>query len=143
MQIISAALLFFFRANRTEAICIIAALSFVFTYIKVVEPVQQFLDQSRPLIQQIEHQREQAKADLVFYKEHPDGLPIKYLVNANDVGMPIFIEDAKTLQQYTKPSYFVTSRENMAGLPSSFHIVAEGNLGHRPIVVFTNMQAGT
>lgn len=117
-----------------------ATLCFVIANIAVLEPVQQYLDQTREFVVATETQRLRANAKLVFYKESPDGTAIKYLINMYKREQPIFINDDQSLLSYPAPAFFVTSTEFYLQLPKAvtnqFHRIGQGQLGHVPVIVF-------
>lgn len=118
-----------------------AAASFVILYIGVIERVELYIDRAYHFVTAIEKLRIEQHAQLVFYKERPDGLPIKYLVNMQQQDKPIFIEDETALTQYKTRAFFVTSDTYFEKLPrdivKNFSIIANDTLGHNRVVVFT------
>ncbi|MFZ2314584.1 MAG: glycosyltransferase family 39 protein [Gammaproteobacteria bacterium] len=131
------------RYSRATAKYIIplAATSFVIFYISVIERVELYIDKAYHFVTAIEKLRIEQHAQLVFYKERSDGLPIKYLVNMQQEEVPIFIEDQKALAQYKTRAFFVTSDTYFEELPKDvikqFTIVANDTLGHNRVVIFT------
>lgn len=121
-------------------VLLFAALSFVCTYLAVIEPVQIYFDQSRDFVVRMEIERLAAHAALVFYRESPDGTPIKYIVNMTSDELPVFIETETQLQQYQGNAFFVTSQAYFEELPkpisNQFQVIAVNKLGHIPIIVF-------
>lgn len=141
MQLISL-LCFYYRVSQPEFVLGIAAFSFAMVNIMVIEPVELYIDRARDFVTHIESERQQAHASLVFYKESPDGLTIKYLINMPQTEQPHFIADPKTLENYPEPAFFVTSQDYFDDLPATlsahFHLIAKGVLGHIPVIVFKN-----
>ena len=119
----------------------VAAISFVIANIMIIEPMQLYVDRARDLVVSIEARRIHDNARLAFYRERPDSLPIKYLINMTSGDQPVFIQDEKELAGFSDPAYFVTSASYYEELPKSltanFHIIAKDSLGHVEIVVFT------
>jgi 4-amino-4-deoxy-L-arabinose transferase-like glycosyltransferase len=118
----------------------IAALSFVLAYILLVEPINLMLNHTHNFVMRLEVLRKHAHAQLSFYQESPDGLPIKYLVN-----MPVeehinYLEFPQQLTGINTYSFFIASPEHFAKIPQNvlrnMHIVVTGNVGHDPVVVF-------
>lgn len=135
----------YYYANRppylTGGVLLIAALSFVITHNGVVEPIERYIDRGRDFVRTIEAQRLAHHARLVFYKERPDSLPIKYLINMPEPTTPLFLYDVESLQHVSTPAYFITSAAYFAALPETvaarFRVIAKESLGHVTVVVFT------
>lgn len=128
-------------AVRNTGILSMATLGFAICYIKMIEPIELSLNKSRDFVMQIEKNRLQDHARLFFYKEKPDNLPIKYLINMQDLSVnPIFLSQTQELLTISQPAYIVTSQNYFAGLPyalkKDLQIIAENKLGHVPVVVF-------
>ena len=141
LQIISIFSFFRLRQEIKEMMILgIAALGFTMTNMVVVEPIQQYLDRGRDFVMEIEAQRIRDKARLVFYREQPDGFPIKYLINMPHADQPLFVSDEKNLASIAGPAYFITSESYFQTLPLSFmnqfQVIANNSLGHNKIVVF-------
>jgi 4-amino-4-deoxy-L-arabinose transferase-like glycosyltransferase len=127
---------------RDGCVLFIATLSFVMSYVMVAEPMMQYLDKTRVFVVKSEEWRRQAHAGLVFYKEQPDGLPIKYLINMPVEGMPVFIDNEKDLLMYRYQAFFVTSEFYFDRLSPAaklqFREITRNKIGHVPVVIFTN-----
>lgn len=125
----------------TSFTLLIAALSFAIVHITVVEPIEIYIDRARDFVRQIEIQRANAKARLVFYRERADSMPVKYLINMPQAEQPSFIDNHNQLLQFSAPAFFVTSASYFAELPGQvadkFRIIAKDTLGHVKVVVFT------
>lgn len=135
----------YYYANRLATlagfILLIAALSVALIHIFMVEPIELYIDRARDFVQQVETERSEAGASLVFYKERPDSMPIKYLINMPQAEQPLFLDTVESLQQFSRPAYFVTSAAYFAALPAQvvtkYRIIAKDTLGHVKVVVFT------
>lgn len=145
--LLSISFLVFFRVKKQMQwmyVCVlsIATASFLWVYIYGIEPIEQHLDRTRQFVTQMESLRSQQHAKLVFYKEHPDGLPIKYLVNVPYDEHAQFIGTLEQLENYPYPAFFVTSESFFKDLPLQvayrMHVVGHDNIGHVRVVVFTN-----
>lgn len=127
-------------ARREVAVIGIAALNFVIIYVAAIEPIDLYFERAREFVISVENKRLENHAQLVFYKESPDGLPIKYLINMSSSTTPVFINRVEDLLAVTMPTFFVTSQSYFDELPKSlaahFDLVAMDNLGHVPVVVF-------
>ena len=128
---------------REISIVVIATLSFIVMNVGLIEPIERQIESARDLVQQVEMFRAQKNAQLVFYKEKPDGLPIKYLINASSHENlhPIFIEKESELVQFNQAAIFITSETYYDELPKQiskkFLIFTRKKLAHIPVVVFT------
>lgn len=129
---------------RDAAILGVAALSFCVAYLFFIEPVQLHFDQSRDFVVTVEAKRATDKAHLVFYRENPDGTPIKYLINMPQATQPEFIATESALLDYPAAAYFVASQSYYEALPDSirakFNVITKNHLGHVSVVVFTNQK---
>lgn len=128
--------------EREGVVLAIATLSFVLTYIYLIEPIENHRDQSLAFVRQIELLRAQHQAALAFYNENPDGLPIKYLINMRKLVYPFFIKQSQDLMNVQQPVFFVTSETYFNALPSAIMskltVITKSELGHVPVVVFTS-----
>jgi acylphosphatase/4-amino-4-deoxy-L-arabinose transferase-like glycosyltransferase len=130
-------IIYFMRLHAREIIILcVAALSFLIINAYVLDPIEIYNNRARDFVRMIDAKRVRDQARLVFYKERPDGLPIKYLINRGSIDQPVFIDNLAELNSFTAPAYFVTSVANYAEL--QFHLIAKNTLGHVPVVVFTN-----
>jgi 4-amino-4-deoxy-L-arabinose transferase-like glycosyltransferase len=130
----------YFLRKKEILIVGIAALTFMLSYIMVVEPVNLKLNKTRDFVSKIEDLRHQQHAALVFYQENPDGLPIKYIVNMPQEEKPFFISASAGLEQFTQPAFFITDPEYFAKLPPAtsalFKVIYSGLVGHDLVLVF-------
>lgn len=117
-----------------------AALSFVVMNYAVVEPIELNVDRAREFVAHVESLRLQEHADLVFYRERPDSMPIKYILNMPIESQPVFLENEKQLLDYQRPAYFVTSTSYYDELPQTvskaYKVIAHDQLGHVAVTVF-------
>lgn len=127
---------------RDTGVLCIATLCFVFCYIVVAEPIELYIDKTRAFVLEVEKARKHNHAKLIFYRETPDGLPIKYLVDMPSEETPIFMGDEEELVSYASPAFFITSESYFNELSpvtaGQLHVVARDKIGHVPVVVFTN-----
>ena len=131
------------HALRFDVILTLATAVFLVFYLTVVEPVSFYYDKARDAIAAIEMLRLKQDAQLVFYKEQPDGLPIKYLIDSPVETKPIFIETPAALLQFSGPAFFVASAARFAELAHErFTIIATIEMGHVRLVVFQLKQKG-
>ena len=118
----------------------VAALSFVMANMLLVEPVNLMLNRTHNFVMTMEAGRKHNHAELVFYQENPDGLPIKYEVNMPLEDKILYLELPEQLAALTVPAYFIASPEHYAKIPGeilqAMQIVATGHVGHDQVVVF-------
>lgn len=140
-----ASLLIYYRffkqsAIRESYVLLIAALVFAAVQIHVIEPIEQFVDRGRDFVVAMENLRMKDHAQLVFYQEKSDGMPIKYVVNMPIEEQPVFIDTQQELEAYKKPAFFITKVSHFEALPKDvaqqFTIIGNDSLGHIRVVVF-------
>jgi len=118
----------------------IAAIAFTFFYLFVMEPAQLFLSRGRDAVQTIERLRAMDHAKLIFYRENPDGLPIKYVINMNTTEPPIYTSSLDELKKSHDAIYVVTSTSYSndidVGLKNEFKKIMTTKIAHVDIVVY-------
>ncbi len=121
----------------------LAALTFIWLYGTVIEPIAVYLDRANSFVQQAESARSNAHARLVFYKEAPDGLAIKYLIHMPHEEMPSFIAEEKALDTFGERTFFIASEDAYAALSprhkAELPVVVRGSMSHHPMVIFRNL----
>lgn len=146
LQIASSAASYFISSLelREKIVISIAAFCFIFATITIIEPIQLHIDKARDFVLATELSRIETKSRLIFYKESPDGLPIKYLINKMSDDQPGFIQDLQELLRVTEPAYFVTSESNYVELTKNmavrFRVIASDTMGHVRVVVFVKKE---
>jgi len=144
--LLQAANLFFYLTDtsamwrRLSWVIFCGSFCFVTANLFLIEPIELFVDRTRDFVRSVERVRLYNHAQLVFYREQSDGLPIKYLVNMTVEATPIFVAKADALPTVHEPAIFITSTEYFYALSKAerlkFHIIAEGRIGHVNVVVF-------
>jgi 4-amino-4-deoxy-L-arabinose transferase-like glycosyltransferase len=117
----------------------IAALSLVICMIQVVEPIELYIDRTHDFVVQVETERLAKKAKLVFYKQRPDALPIKYVMDMPIEDTPIFIDDEKTLLQQKHVFVLINANDFnqlLPRLPKRMRVIKAGRMAHQDMVVF-------
>ncbi len=127
-----------FKYRHVLTLLITSALTYVLIYLSLVEPITLYADRSRDFVRQVENQRVAQHAQLIFYKENPDNLPIKYIISMKQPEhQPIFVQ---ALSQIKQAAFIVTSENYFVDLPATiknqYHVLAQGKLGHVAVVVF-------
>jgi 4-amino-4-deoxy-L-arabinose transferase-like glycosyltransferase len=129
------------RAERSLRSIFIAAIAFIMLNLFLVEPIEINVDKAKVFVNDIETARANRQAALVFYRERPDGLPIKYLVNSDRDDDPVFVESISDLMAVKNPAVIVCSTEYYQALTAAqkarFKVLMTGKIGHVPVTVFT------
>ena len=130
------------RYTKKYLVIWIAAVTFVFTYSFILESLSLDFYHARDFVGQVEVLRVHDHAQLVFFREETNELPIKYLVNVSEENTPIFISNVKELDRISQPVFLVVRQEKSVALPQSvLHVVAFGKIGHDVVVVFSKGEA--
>ena len=109
----------FHRRNRSDgslALCLVACLTAYVLQVGVIEPIHLRVNDTSGFVRRIEALRSEKPGDLVFYKENPDGLAIKYLVNAKMDFSPRFVGDLEQLKNEPSPVWLLTREANAGEL---------------------------
>ena len=99
-------------ADKAIPLTLAACLTVYVFQVGVFEPINVQTHDTRGFVQRIEALRTQKPGALVFYKVNPDGLAIKYLVNAKMDFLPRFIDDPAQLKDNSSPVWLLTKEEN-------------------------------
>ena len=131
----------YFRRKAHEysiAFVAMAVISAICLQIAIVEPIDLRIHDTGPFVRTIENLREQQPAGLMFYKENPDGLPIKYLVNVSSDLRPQFIDSIEQLNVAQLPAWLLTREKNLDDLKNAGVIgeavIHRENFGDIPFV---------
>lgn len=120
---------------------LIAALSFVMLSVFCLEPLNLTINRTRDFVRQVEQLRYEQHAQLAFYQEGPDGLPIKYLINSPSNDIPWFISDANALSAVKTKVFIIAGVDEFSQIPQpiakQMQIIAHDIIGRKPVVVFT------
>lgn len=109
----------FHRRNRSDGslvLCFVACLTAYVLQVGIIEPVNLSVHDTSGFVRRIEVLRAEQPGALVFYKENPDGLAIKYLVNARMDFSPRFVSDLDWLKNDTAPVWLLTRETNSGEL---------------------------
>lgn len=111
-------------ARRTMGLMLTSIVLALYTVMAIVEPANLRLHDTSRFVQRIEALCVAQPGNLVFFKENPDGFPIKYLVNVNRDLMPEFAADVDVLRDFPMPVWVLTREKNLdtlvaAGLVAS------------------------
>jgi 4-amino-4-deoxy-L-arabinose transferase-like glycosyltransferase len=139
LQITTLTMLGIFRS--AVSVFWVAIISFVLAQIFIVEPLIIKLNAAKEFVVSVEKVRVGLRAKLIFYREHADGLVIKYFINMPQEELPIFVSTPAELNKFNNKDLFVTSADYFLALPLTikhqYHIVKEGNIGRDKVVVFS------
>lgn len=109
----------FHRRNRSGdslALCLVACLTAYVLQVGIIEPIHLQANDTSGFVRRIEALRAEKPGALVFYKENPDGLAIKYLVNAKMDFSPRFVSDLEPLKNDPSPVWLLTREANAGEL---------------------------
>lgn len=128
------------KSQRLDVILFAAVFCFLTACFELIEPAELAIDRGRNFVAYVESARKNEDAELVFYRERPDGLPIKYMINMPHEDTPVFLLTDDELQAYKARAFFISSKSYYENLSSTqkklFVVVATGKLGHVNIIVF-------
>jgi 4-amino-4-deoxy-L-arabinose transferase-like glycosyltransferase len=126
--------------EREFVLLTLAALSMIVLQAGVVEPINYKHESSKAFIAKVESLRAIHKKDIVFYKLGPDAEDIKFMANANNVFIPVFIDKVSKMENYRDNSYFITQEKQFGELPEEIRqqtkLLFTGNIGHKKCVLF-------
>lgn len=109
-------------------------------YIFIVEPIQLTFNRTHDFVVEVEAKRLAEHAKLAFYKEGPDGLPIKYLINMPREEQPLFVEQISQLDTQSYPLIIITSANHFKQLTKEelkhFELIQKGKIGHTEVIIF-------
>jgi 4-amino-4-deoxy-L-arabinose transferase-like glycosyltransferase len=116
LSILGLALALYYRRRgaASVAVTVVAAGALLYAYIALVAPIDLALHDTTAFVRSVELLRDKRAGELVFYKENPDGLAIKYLVNArNTESHPKFVDEPKALEGIKLPYWILTRAKNL------------------------------
>lgn len=97
----------------SAAFMFINILAALYLKIAIVEPIDLRLHDTSKFVGRIESLIEKNPGNLLFYKENPDGLPIKYLVNAKADIIPEFIVDLESIKNSRTAVWLLAKETNL------------------------------
>lgn len=106
----------FTQQQRSLGICGMAAVTAYAMQLFLVEPSDLHLHDTSGFVRHVEALMAKRPGKLAFYKENPDGLPIKYLVNAKTDFKPLFFDSADAIRNHAEPIWLLTRDENVERL---------------------------
>lgn len=104
------------QETRSLAACALAAASVYALQLFVVEPFDLYLHDTSGFVRHVEALLAQKPGKLAFYQENPDGLVIKYLVNATTDFTPLFLNSADEIRNNRTPLWLLIKDENLGTL---------------------------
>ena len=102
--------------KRGLLLCVFGSLTIYFVQVFIVEKISLHFHDTSYFVARIESLMEERPGALVFYQENPDGLPIKYLVNAKKEFLPLFMYSPEELKNNSAPIWVLTRDENTEAL---------------------------
>lgn len=128
-----------FYLKDLSSLLLVATCSFLFLFILVVEPIEIYLDRLRDFVVSTEQSREKRGASLIFYQEHPDGFPIKYIINMPKEDHIHYLNRPTDLLHVKETAFIITEKKKYIMLPNEikqqFNIVTDETAGHVNMVV--------
>ena len=129
-----------YRLDKEMVAFVIGIAAFFSIHVLLVEPVNQQLNQSYALVQEIEQKRAVMHAGLGFFQLEPDALPIKYMAQLEKPVRPIFMHQESELFAAPTPMIFITKASAWKRLPEETKrrlvVMKQDDLGHAPVVIF-------
>jgi 4-amino-4-deoxy-L-arabinose transferase-like glycosyltransferase len=127
--------------HKKHAIILMGGMISVFAaQLFIIEPSFYLINLTRPFTHKIDQISKTEHRQIVFYQVEPDGLAIKYLVNANMDFTPTFIYTHQQLLNYPKKAIFVSGDkafyQTSKDLLDKINIVVKGQIGHDDAVAF-------
>ena len=123
--------------RRRAAVLFSAVVAFLIAVIFVSEPIELNLNQTRSFVEKVENFRLQQQLPLVFYREDPDGLVIKYLADMPVESTPAFVSDVREIKH---PALVIAEKNDIDAMPveikQHLHVVSEGKIGHVRVSAF-------
>jgi hypothetical protein len=104
----------------------------------VIEPINLHLSAADTFVKQSERIRAVNHAELGFYKESPDGLPIKYLAHMDADVMPVFSDTLSGVLADTTPVMYLSNKSHESEITAQpeLRIVGRGKIGHVDMIIF-------
>jgi 4-amino-4-deoxy-L-arabinose transferase-like glycosyltransferase len=128
--------------RRDLLVFLTATVSFICAYLGIVEPINLQLNMTRDFVFEVENVRHRQHAQLIFYREDPDGLAIKYIADMSTEEPVLFIKEPAEIIKYKSPAFFIATEQNFQQTPkqiqNSLHLLYRGKIGHIDAVVFSN-----
>jgi 4-amino-4-deoxy-L-arabinose transferase-like glycosyltransferase len=107
---------------RVKGLAALATLAVWFVYIRVFEPVEQILYDTRQFSESVYRTVNADAAPLVLHGLGKDAKAIKFMVNINQDLRPIFTQTPAELEALRAPAYIVMSQEDLDALPETCRI---------------------
>ncbi len=128
------------KYHADASLLLFAALAFMAGYLMVFEPAELYVERARDFVWRVELMRISHRAALVFYREQPDGLPIKYLIDTPEEVQPVFVEKPEALLSLPAAAVIIARVTEFDALPAAiankFEVIDKDTLGHVNLVVF-------
>ncbi len=119
-----------------------SVVAFWLVLITILEPAEQLTRDSRQFVSRVEAIRQEQNLPLVFYREKPDVMGIVYVVNADQLLTPAFIDDLANIADFESGLFMVTQEDITADLQGpnvAAKLVATGTMNNTSFLAFTVM----
>ena len=114
--------------------------AFWLVLITILEPAEQQIRDSRQFVSRVEAIRQEQNLPLVFYREKPDAMGIVYVVNADRLLAPAFIDDLADVADFESGLFMVTQEDLTADLQGpgvAVNLAVTGTMDNTPFRAYT------
>ena len=142
LQIVAIAWAVAGRSNNTtlRAELSMSVVAFWLVLITILEPAEQHVRDSRQFVSRVEAIRQEQNLPLVFYRENPDAMGIVYVVNADRLLAPAFIDDLADIADFESGLCMVTQEDITADLQGpnvTASLAVTGTMDNTPFLAYT------
>jgi len=117
-----------------------SVVAFWLVLITILEPAEQLTRDSRQFVSRVEAIRQEQNLPLVFYREKPDAMGIVYVVNADQLLAPAFIDDLADIADFENRLFLVTQEDITADLQQTnvaVNLVETGTMNNTSFSAFS------
>jgi len=116
-----------------------SVVAFWLVLITLLEPAELQIRDARHFVSRVEAIRQEQNLPLVFYREKPDVMGKVYVVNAEQLSVPVFIDDLADSAAFTSGFLLVTREDITADLQESgvaADLAATGTMDDVPFMAY-------
>jgi 4-amino-4-deoxy-L-arabinose transferase-like glycosyltransferase len=125
---------------RDLAFMAVGTVTFIVIVVGINEPINYYLNITKPFVAKVEALRSQQPGEVVFYKINADSEAIKFTANLDKPFNPRFINDAEDILNFQIPTYFIAMKDDFDALPKNVkpHInrLDSGKISRDDCIVF-------
>lgn len=114
--------------------------AFWLVLITILEPAEQQVRDSRQFVSRVEAIRQEQNLPLVFYQERPDVMGKVYVVNAEQLFFPAFIDDMTELAGFSSGACLVARDDitvDLQGAGVTSRLAVTGRMDNVPFSAYT------